>query len=69
MARTEVKPEDSVFETVRNCDVGVVEIKAFSGNSLFRANSQHDSPGGRNDSPRQPRETNRGLPGVRKGGR
>jgi aryl-alcohol dehydrogenase-like predicted oxidoreductase len=43
-AKSKVKPKDSIFETVKNRDVGVFGIKPFASNSLFMGNSQDDSP-------------------------
>lgn len=43
-AQSKVKPKDSIFETVKKCDVGVFGIKPFASNSLFKGNSQDDSP-------------------------
>ena len=43
-AKSKVKPKDSIFETVKRCDVGVFGIKPFASNSLFKGNSQDDSP-------------------------
>ncbi len=37
-------PQDSLFEAIREQDVGVFGIKPFSSNSLFAGNSQEDSP-------------------------
>jgi aryl-alcohol dehydrogenase-like predicted oxidoreductase len=37
-------PQASLFDAVRQCDVGVFGIKPFSSNSLFKGNSQPDSP-------------------------
>jgi predicted aldo/keto reductase-like oxidoreductase len=43
-AKSKVKPKDSIFETVKECDVGVFGIKPFASNSLFKGDSQDDSP-------------------------
>ncbi len=43
-AKSKIKPKDSLFQTVRERDVGVLGIKPFASNSLFKGNSQDDSP-------------------------
>ena len=43
-ARTRELPQDSLFDAVRKCDVGVFGIKPFASNSLFKGNSALDSP-------------------------
>lgn len=37
-------PTDSVFAAVRQCDAGVLGIKPFGSNSLFKGDSSPDSP-------------------------
>jgi len=43
-ANSKQLPEDSLFDAVREQDVGVLGIKPFSSNSLFVGTSQEDSP-------------------------
>jgi aryl-alcohol dehydrogenase-like predicted oxidoreductase len=42
--KTKVLPTDSLFDSVKKCDVGVFGIKPFAGNSLFKGNSAISSP-------------------------
>ena len=37
-------PQDSLFEAVRKCDVGIFGIKPFASNSLFKGDGSPDSP-------------------------
>jgi len=43
-AKSKVRPEDSLFDTVKKHDVGVFGIKPFSANALFKGDSSPDSP-------------------------
>jgi aryl-alcohol dehydrogenase-like predicted oxidoreductase len=43
-AKSKVAPEDSLFDTVKQYDVGVFGIKPFSSNSLFQGDGSLDSP-------------------------
>ena len=45
-------PKDSLFETVRKHDVGVLGIKPFASNSLFRGDGSPDSPHAEEDDKR-----------------
>ena len=49
-ARTKVLPTDSVFEAIKQHEVGVFGIKPFASNSLFRGNSALNSPTAEEDS-------------------
>jgi len=37
-------PDDSLFEAVRKCDVGIFGIKPFASNSLFKGDGSPESP-------------------------
>jgi aryl-alcohol dehydrogenase-like predicted oxidoreductase len=41
---TKVLPRDSLFETLKKCQVGCFGIKPFASNSLFRGDGSLDSP-------------------------
>ncbi|MBN1418978.1 MAG: aldo/keto reductase [Planctomycetes bacterium] len=43
-ADSKVLPQDSLFETVRRADVGVLGIKPFANNSLFAGDGSPDGP-------------------------
>jgi aryl-alcohol dehydrogenase-like predicted oxidoreductase len=43
-ANSKELPQDSLFDAIRAQDVGAFGIKPFSSNSLFKGNSQLDSP-------------------------
>lgn len=43
-ANSKVLPKDSLFETVRKHDVGMLGIKPFASNSLFKGDGSLDSP-------------------------
>lgn len=43
-AKSKVAPEDSLFATVKQHDVGVFGIKPFSSNALFQGDGSLDSP-------------------------
>lgn len=45
-------PRDSLFETLRKHDVGVLGIKPFASNSLFKGNGSPDSPHAAEDNRR-----------------
>jgi len=49
-ARTKVLPTDSVFEAIKQHDIGVFGIKPFASNSLFKGNSAISSPTAEEDS-------------------
>jgi len=43
-AASKVLPQDSLFDAVKKCDVGVLGIKPFASNSLFKGDSAPKSP-------------------------
>jgi hypothetical protein len=43
-AKSKVKPEDSLFDTVKKYGVGVFGIKPFSSNALFKGDGSLESP-------------------------
>jgi len=43
-AASKVRPEDSLFDAVKKCDVGVLGIKPFASNSIFKGDSSLASP-------------------------
>jgi len=45
-------PTDSLFETIRKCEVGLLGIKPFASNSLFKGDSSADSPSAKEDDDR-----------------
>ena len=49
-AKSKVKPEDSLFDAVKQHGVGVFGIKPFSSNALFKGDSSLDSPTAEEDS-------------------
>jgi len=51
-AKTKELPQDSVFDTVRKCDIGVFGIKPFASNSLFKGTSALDDPNAKEDDER-----------------
>jgi aryl-alcohol dehydrogenase-like predicted oxidoreductase len=51
-ASTKTLPYDSLFETVKKYDVGVLGIKPFADNSLFQGDSSPSSPTAEEDSRR-----------------
>jgi len=51
-AKTKELPEDSMFETVRKCDIGVFGIKPFASNSLFKGTSALDDENAKEDDER-----------------
>ncbi len=51
-ANSKVLPEDSLFDAVKKCDVGVFGIKPFASNSLFKGNSALNSPDAEEDDRR-----------------
>ena len=51
-AKTKELPEDSMFDTVRKCDIGVFGIKPFASNSLFKGTSALDDPNAKEDDER-----------------
>jgi len=51
-AKTKEKPKDSLFSTLRKCDVGFFGIKPFANNSLFRGDSQPGNPREQEDNER-----------------
>ena len=55
-AKSKELPSDSIFETVRKYDVGVLGIKPFSSNALFQGNGSPDHPAAEEDD-RKARQT------------
>jgi len=51
-ADSKVLPKDSVFEAVKKCDTGVLGIKPFGSNSLFKGSSALDDPNAAEDDKR-----------------
>jgi aryl-alcohol dehydrogenase-like predicted oxidoreductase len=51
-AKTKELTEDSMFDTVRKCDIGVFGIKPFASNSLFKGTSALDDPNAKEDDER-----------------
>jgi aryl-alcohol dehydrogenase-like predicted oxidoreductase len=51
-AKSKVAPTDSLFDAVKQHQVGVFGIKPFANNSLFKGNSAPDSPEAEEDSRR-----------------
>lgn len=49
-ARSKVLPEDSFFDVVRRCDVGVLGIKPFASNAVFRGDGSPGSPHAEEDN-------------------
>lgn len=49
-AKSKVLPEESLFDAVKKCDVGVFGIKPFASASLFKGNSAPDSPTAEEDN-------------------
>jgi len=49
-ANSKEKPKESLFESVRKCDVGIFGIKPFASNSLFKGNSQPGNPHEKEDN-------------------
>jgi predicted aldo/keto reductase-like oxidoreductase len=49
-AKSKVKPQDSLFDAVKQHGVGVFGIKPFSSNNLFNGDSSLDSPTAEEDS-------------------
>jgi len=45
-------PKNSLFDAVKKCDVGVLGIKPFASNSLFRGSSAPDDPHAEEDNRR-----------------
>jgi len=43
-AMSKVAPKNSLFDAVKECDVGVFGIKPFASNSLFKGSSAPDDP-------------------------
>jgi len=48
-AKSKVLPKDSVFDTLKEYDVGFFGIKPFAGTSLFKGDSSPDSPSAEQD--------------------
>jgi predicted aldo/keto reductase-like oxidoreductase len=44
MAKSKVAPTDSFFDAIKKNDVGILGIKPFSSNSLFKGDGSPDSP-------------------------
>ena len=51
-AQSKVLPKDSLFDAVKKHDVGVLGIKPFGGNSLFKGDSSPSSPQAKEDDRR-----------------
>ena len=51
-AKTKQLEKDSLFDAVKQCDVGVFGIKPFASNSLFKGDSAPDSPQAEEDDQR-----------------
>lgn len=51
-AKSKVAPEDSLFPTLKKCDIGVFGIKPFASNSLFKGSSAPDDPNAEEDDRR-----------------
>lgn len=51
-ARSKVLPTDSLFDAVKQYDIGVFGIKPFASNSLFKGNSALDHPEAEEDNKR-----------------
>jgi aryl-alcohol dehydrogenase-like predicted oxidoreductase len=51
-AASKVLPQDSLFDAVKKCDVGVLGIKPFASNSLFKGDSSLASPEAEEDDKR-----------------
>jgi predicted aldo/keto reductase-like oxidoreductase len=51
-ANSKILPADSLFDAVKQCDVGVLGIKPFASNSLFKGDSTLASPDAEEDSRR-----------------
>jgi aryl-alcohol dehydrogenase-like predicted oxidoreductase len=49
-AKSKVAPRESLFDAVKQYDVGVFGIKPFSSNALFKGDSSPDSPHAEEDS-------------------
>ncbi len=49
-AKSKVAPQESLFDAVKQYDVGVFGIKPFSSNSLFKGDSSLDSPHAEEDN-------------------
>ncbi|MFZ5833567.1 MAG: hypothetical protein ACOY3P_26060, partial [Planctomycetota bacterium] len=45
-------PTDSLFETIRKYDIGVLGIKPFASNSLFKGDGSSESPHAADDDQR-----------------
>jgi aryl-alcohol dehydrogenase-like predicted oxidoreductase len=45
-------PTDSLFETIRKCEVGLFGIKPFASNSLFKGDGSPDNPNVKEDDER-----------------
>jgi len=51
-SKTKAKPEDSLFDAIKKCDVGFFGIKPFASNSLFKGDSSPNSPDRKEDDER-----------------
>ncbi len=51
-AKSKVLPEDSLFDTLKKCKVGMFGIKPFASNSLFKGNSAPGNPDAEEDDRR-----------------
>jgi predicted aldo/keto reductase-like oxidoreductase len=51
-AASKEKPKDSLFASIRKCDVGIFGIKPFGSNALFKGTSKLDDPQAKEDDER-----------------
>jgi len=51
-AKSKVAPKESLFDAVKKCDVGVLGIKPFASNSLFKGSSAPGDPHAEEDDRR-----------------
>ncbi len=49
---SKIAPQDSLFDAVKKCDIGVFGIKPFASNSLFKGDNSPDSPTAEEDNRR-----------------
>ena len=49
---SKVAPQDSLFDAIKRCDMGVFGIKPFASNSLFKGDSSPNSPTAEEDNRR-----------------
>ncbi len=51
-AMSKQQPTDSMFDTIKKCDIGTFGIKPFASNSLFKGSSAPDDPNAEEDDRR-----------------